>query len=99
MSRMTAIAVVLTGPPGGGKSSVLDKLATLLGRELPCRSVCQRSHEVETVAFPCSPALSPAAHARREIARFCDNPRETARAGSGHSQEERYPYGNEVMQT
>jgi hypothetical protein len=32
---MTAIAVVLTGPPGGGKSSVLDKLATLLGRELP----------------------------------------------------------------
>jgi cytidylate kinase len=30
MSRMTTMAVVLTGAPGTGKSSVLDKLATLL---------------------------------------------------------------------
>jgi adenylate kinase len=30
MSRMTTMAVVLTGAPGAGKSSVLDRLATLL---------------------------------------------------------------------
>lgn len=30
MSRMTTMAVVLTGAPGAGKSSVLERLATLL---------------------------------------------------------------------
>jgi hypothetical protein len=30
MSRMTTLAVLLTGPPGVGKSSVLDRLVTLL---------------------------------------------------------------------